>query len=90
MCSLSLIPSPNLRAAHPKLTGQTDPALSLTITSSLRLNESTLYQSSQSLYDPRKKVKVIYGRWLKGQRPLNCLAHCELIFLIHFPKRENK
>lgn len=51
-----LLPSPNLIRVHPKLTSQTDPALSLTIKSTLRPNETTLYQeqplSIWSKYDP--------------------------------------
>lgn len=37
-------PPPNLIRVHPKLTSQTDPALSLTIKSTLKPNESTLHR----------------------------------------------
>lgn len=44
-------PSPQLHTGPPKLSSQTDPALSSTITSTLRPNESTLYQERHSFYD---------------------------------------
>lgn len=44
-------PPPQLHTGTPKLSSQTDPALSSTITSTLRPNESTLYQEWHSFYD---------------------------------------
>lgn len=99
--SASSLP-PNLITVHPKLTSQTDPVLSLTITSTLRPNESTLYQEQPltiwSTHDhhPDKSIPSLYQRlsWLLeveySTEVSYSVAHHEVIFSIHFPKRENK
>lgn len=92
---------PNLIRVHPKLTSQTDHALSLTIKSTLRPNESTLYQEQPltiSTYDHHtdKGIPSLYQRiyWLfkvdYTAKVSYSVAHHEVIFSIHFPKRENK